>query len=57
MPLRLNTTPGIVNLFRFDVPTLTSSAEVKDNFYSQLDSAMHQVLDNEHLMLLSGFSR
>ena len=56
MPLRLNTTQRIVNFFSFYVPTLTSSAEVKDNFSSQLDSAMQQVLDNEYLMLLGDFS-
>lgn len=52
MHMKLNTDLGTTNLLSVYAPTLTSSSDAKDAFYSQLDKAIKHIPKNEVLILL-----
>nr|XP_058942010.1 uncharacterized protein LOC131770312 [Pocillopora verrucosa] len=56
LSLRLTTTSGPVNIMSTYAPTLCSTAEAKDEFYSQLDTAIKEIPPSEHLYLLGDFN-
>ena len=56
LSLQLNTSNGIVNLVAVYAPTLNSSAEVKDRFYSELDELIGQMPQTQDLYLLGDFN-
>ena len=56
LSLRLNTSSGPINLFSVYAPTLNSSAEAKDQFYSDLDKLIEKVPPSENLYLLGDFN-
>ena len=57
MFLWLNTTDDIVNVFSVSALTLTSSAEVKYNFYSQLDSAIQRIPKKERINIIDALKQ
>ncbi|PFX23927.1 putative uncharacterized transposon-derived protein F52C9.6 [Stylophora pistillata] len=50
--IKLNTDLGPTNLLSVYAPTLTSSTDAKDTFYSQLHDAIKHIPNNEVLILL-----
>lgn len=56
LSLRLTTTSGPVNIMSTYAPTLCSTAEAKDEFYSQLETAIKEIPPSEHLYLLGDFN-
>ena len=56
MHIKLNTDLGPTNLLSVYAPTLTSSTDAKDTFYSQLDDAIKHIPNNEVLILLGDFN-
>ncbi|PFX11746.1 Craniofacial development protein 2 [Stylophora pistillata] len=56
MHIKLNTDLGPTNLLSVYAPTLTSSTDAKDTFYSQLDDAIKHIPSNEVLILLGDFN-
>ncbi|XP_066021426.1 uncharacterized protein [Pocillopora verrucosa] len=56
MHIKLNTDLGPTNLLSVYAPTLTSSTDAKDIFYSQLDDAIKHIPNNEVLILLGDFN-
>ena len=54
--LRLNYTNGPVNLISVYAPTLSSSPEIKDCFYSELDGLISQIPQTEDVYLLGDFN-
>ena len=57
MHIKLNTDLGPTNLLSVNAPTLTSSTNAKDTFYSQLDDAIKHIPNNEVLILLGGVGK
>ena len=56
LSLRLTTTLGPVNITSTYAPTLCSTAEAKDEFYGQLETAIKEIPPSEHLYLLGDFN-
>ena len=56
LSLRLTTTSSPVNITSAYAPTLCSTAETKDDFYSQLETAIKEIPPSEHLYLLGDFN-
>ena len=56
LSLRLTTTSGPVNIMSVYAPTLSSSAEARDEFYEELENAIKKFPANEHLFLLGDFN-
>ena len=56
LSLRLTTTLGPVNIMSAYAPTLCSTAEEKDDFYGQLETAIKEIPASEHLYLLGDFN-
>ncbi|XP_071508358.1 craniofacial development protein 2-like [Diadema antillarum] len=56
LTLRLQTSNGPVPLVNAYAPTLTSTPEAKDEFYSNLSDVIRNIPDNEHLVLLGEFN-
>ena len=52
LSLRLSTPPGPVNILSIYAPTLSSSDEVKDEFYEELETKIRMIPKTEHLYLL-----
>ena len=55
LTLRLQTSDGPVTLVSAYAPTLTSTPEAKDEFYTNLSDVIKNIPDNEHLVLLGDF--
>ena len=56
LSLRLSTSTGFVNIMSIYAPTLSSSPEVKDQFYEDLDAVVGMVPESEPLFLLGNFN-
>lgn len=56
LSMRLNTANGPVNLLCVYAPTLMALPDTKDDFYSQLDSAIRQFHEQEPLIILGDFN-
>ncbi|XP_071483240.1 craniofacial development protein 2-like [Diadema antillarum] len=56
LTLRLQTSDGPVTLVSAYAPTLASTPEAKDEFYSNLSDVIRNIPDNEHLVLLGDFN-
>ena len=56
MSLAINTADGPINLLCAYTPTLAASAEVKDAFYSQLDSLIQGISRRDNLIILGDFN-
>ena len=56
LSLRLTTILGPVNIMSAYAPTLCSTAEEKDDFYGQLETAIKEIPPSEHLYLLGDFN-
>ena len=56
LTLRIKTVSGFTNIFSVYAPTLTSTSETKDQFYSALDEALAKVPPSEGLYLLGDFN-
>ena len=54
--MKINTDLGTTNLLSAYAPTLTSSSDAKDAFYSQLDKVIKHIPKNEALILLGDFN-
>ena len=56
MSLRLNSAGGYVNFINAYAPTLTSSGELKDNFYGVLSQVYTSIPQGEQLYILGDFN-
>ena len=56
MLMKFNTEEASTNLLSVYAPTLTSSQDVKDAFYSKLDETIKRIPKNEALFLLGDFN-
>ena len=56
LTLRLQTSDGPVTFVSAYAPTLTSTPEAKDEFYTNLSDVIKNIPDNEHLVLLGDFN-
>lgn len=56
MILRLHTSSGPVTLVSVYAPTLTSTPEAKDEFYTNLSDAIKNIPSKEHLILLGDYN-
>lgn len=56
LSLRLHTSAGPVTLISAYAPTLTSTPEAKDEFYTNLNDVIKNINSNEHLVLLGDFN-
>ncbi|XP_072030502.1 craniofacial development protein 2-like [Amphiura filiformis] len=56
LSLRLNTSDGPVNLLSVYAPTLMACSDIKDEFYSQLDSLIKESPKQEPLIILGDFN-
>ena len=56
LSLRLNTSNGAVNIVAAYAPTLYSSPDVKDKFYSELDVLIGQLPQTDDLYMLGDFN-
>ena len=56
MLMKFNTEEASTNLLSVYAPTLTSSQDVKDAFYSKLDETIKRISKNEALFLLGDFN-
>ena len=56
LKIRLGTTSGPVNIFSVYAPTMTSSEEVKDQFYEELHKAIKKCPEGEPMFLLGDFN-
>ncbi|XP_063615788.1 craniofacial development protein 2-like [Penaeus indicus] len=56
LSLRLSTFSGPVNILSIYVPTLCSSAEIKDQFYEEVDTIIRDIPATEQLYLLGNFN-
>ena len=56
LSLQLNTTDGPVNLLSVYAPTLRAPDDIKDDFYSQLDTIIKGFPQQEHLVILGNFN-
>ena len=56
LSMGLNTSSGKVNLMSIYAPTLTSTQDIKDKFYSELDEALKKIPTSEELFLLGDFN-
>lgn len=56
MILRLSIDGGFVTIISAYAPTLSSSPEAKDHFYSQLSETVREVRSGDRLMLLGDFN-
>ena len=54
--LRLSTSSGLVNILSFYAPTLSSSAEAKDEFNEDLETTIRDIPATEDLYLLGDFN-
>lgn len=54
--LRLNTTDGTINLLCVYAPTLAAPDDIKEHFYTQLDSTIKAFPQNEDLIILGDFN-
>ena len=54
--LRLSTLSGPVNILSICAPTLTSPAEVKDQFYEALETTIRKIPATEQLYMLGDFN-
>ena len=53
--LRLYTFAGLVTLISAYAPTLTSTPEARDEFYTNLNDAIKNIHNSNHLFLLGDF--
>ena len=56
MSLKINTRKGWVNLFSVYAPTLDADIDLKDEFYSQLETEISNVPEQEYLLILGDFN-
>ena len=56
MTLRLHTSEGPVTLVSAYAPTLTSTAEAKDEFYININSVVKSIPPKEHVIILGDFN-
>ena len=56
MLMKFNTKEASTNLLSVYAPTLTSSQDVKDAFYSKLDETIKRIPKNEALFLRGDFN-
>ena len=56
LSLQPNTTDGPVNLLCVYAPTLTAPDDIKDDFYSQLDTIIKGFPKQEDLVILGNFN-
>ena len=55
LSLQLNTADGPINLLWVYAPTLTAPDDIKDDFYSQLDTIIKRFPKQEDLVILGAF--
>ena len=56
LTLRLSTSVGFVTIMSIYAPTLSSAADLKDQFYEELDSVIKSIPTSEPLFLLGDFN-
>ena len=56
MHIKLNTVTGTIHLVSAYAPTLTSSSDIKDAFYSELEDFIKRVPKNHPLIILGDFN-
>jgi len=56
MTIRLHTSEGFVALVSAYAPTLTSTAEAKDEFYVNISNVIKKIPPKEHVIILGDFN-
>lgn len=56
MHIKLNTVTGTIHLISAYAPTLTSSSEIKDAFYSELEDSIKRLPKKHSLIILGDFN-